>query len=245
MPVKLYINVDHVATIREARKTIEPDPLAAALLAERAGADGITIHLREDRRHIQDEDLSRIRKSIKTQLNLEIAATEEMVGIALKTCPKQVSIVPEKRQEITTEGGLDVISQEKNLRTIKEFMSSQGILFSLFIDPDLRQVEACQRTGADSIEFNTGFYSELTEPKIIRKELLKIQNAASLAASLGIRVFAGHGLNNVNVISIAAIPEVEELNIGHNIVAHSVYQGMEKTVKEMIRSIEQGVKLRP
>lgn len=240
---RLYINVDHVATIREARKTVEPDPLTAALLAEQAGADGITIHLREDRRHIQDKDVARIRQSIKTKLNLEMAATEEMIQIALKTRPHQVSLVPEKRQEITTEGGLDACSQEKNLQNARNRFKSQGILFSLFIDPDLKQIDAAHRIGADSIEINTGLYSELKNKKEIEEELSKIRKAAHYAAGLGLRVFAGHGLNNENVAAIAAVAEIEELNIGHSIVAHSVYVGMENAVKEMTRSIEQAVRL--
>ncbi|MFQ5672293.1 MAG: pyridoxine 5'-phosphate synthase [Nitrospinales bacterium] len=242
---RLYINVDHVATIREARKTVEPDPLAAALLAEQAGAHGITIHLREDRRHIQDRDVARIRESIKTRLNLEMAATEEMVGIALQTRPEQVSLVPEKRLEITTEGGLDVCSQEEHLRDVKDRITARNILFSLFVDPSLRQIDAAHRIGADSIEINTGLYSELTDDKAVREELEKIRQAAGHAAQLGLRVFAGHGLTNDNVVAIAAIPEIEEFNIGHSIVARSVYLGMKQAVGEMLRSIERGVKSRP
>jgi len=243
--IRLYINVDHVATIREARKTVEPDPLTAALLAEQAGADGITVHLREDRRHIQDRDVARIRESIKTRLNLEMAATGEMVGIALQTRPQQVSLVPEKRLEITTEGGLDVCAQEEHLRTVKDRIASRNILFSLFIDADPRQIDAAQRIGADSIEINTGLYSETTDGPAADEELKKIRQAAGHAAQLGLRVFAGHGLTNDNVLAIAAIPEIEELNIGHSIVGRSVYLGMQQAVGEMLRSIERGVKLRP
>lgn len=241
---RLYVNVDHVATVRQARKTVEPDPLVAALLAERAGADGITIHLREDRRHIQDRDVARIRKEIKTKLNLEMAPTEEMVRIALKTSPDQVSLVPEKREEITTEGGLDVCSQEKRLKDLKDRFKLAGILFSLFIDPDIKQINAAHRVGADSVEINTGLYSELEDAGEIERELSEIRKAALHAAERGLRVFAGHGLTTENVSAIAVIPEIEELNIGHNIVARAIYQGMENSVKEMIRSIERGVRRR-
>lgn len=242
--IRLYINVDHVATVREARKTNEPDPLAAALLAELAGADGITVHLREDRRHIQDHDVARIRESIKTVLNLEMAATEEMVGIALKTRPHQVSLVPEKRQEITTEGGLDVMGQETRLKSIRDKFRDAGILFSLFVDADPRQMDAAKRVGADSVEINTGRYTEMTSPKAVEDQLILVQQAARHAAEQGLRVFAGHGLTTQNVVSIAAISEIEELNIGHNIVARSIYMGMERAVKEMRSAIERGIRLR-
>ena len=236
---RLFVNVDHVATIREARKTVEPDPLIAAQSAESAGADGITIHLREDRRHIQDHDVERIRSAIKTRLNLEMAPVEEMVEIALRTRPYQVSLVPEKRQEITTEGGLDVCSQMETLIQIKERLALSGILFSLFVDPDPRQIEAAGRVGADSVEINTGGYSELKIAEDIEQALVKIRQSANQAVGLGLRVFAGHGLTNENVQAIAAIPEIEELNIGHHIVARAVFCGMEKAVKEMIHSIKE------
>jgi pyridoxine 5-phosphate synthase len=238
--IRLFVNVDHVATIREARKTIEPSPLKAALLAEKAGAEGITIHLREDRRHIQDDDVRVIRQGVSTPLNLEMAPTEEMVELALEIQPYQVSLVPEKRQEITTEGGLDVCSQEKALTEIGEKMHGKGILFSLFIDPDTKQVDAAQRIKADSIEINTGKYSELESAEEVEAELERIQKSAKRAAEKGLKVFAGHGLNYENVKAIAAIPEIEELNIGHFIVGQAVYGGMENAVTEMIRSIKAG-----
>ena len=238
--IRLFVNVDHVATIREARKTIEPSPLKAALLAEKAGAEGITIHLREDRRHIQDDDVRVIRQGVSTPLNLEMAPTEEMVELALEIQPYQVSLVPEKRQEITTEGGLDVCSQEKALTEIGEKMHGKGILFSLFIDPDTKQVDAAQRIKADSIEINTGKYSELESAEEVEAELERIQKSAKRAAEKGLKVFAGHGLNYENVMAIAAIPEIEELNIGHFIVGQAVYGGMENAVTEMIRSIKAG-----
>jgi len=243
--IRLFVNVDHVATLREARKTVEPDPLKAALLAERVGADGITIHLREDRRHIQDDDVFRIREKIGTVLNLEMAAVEEMVQIALKTKPFQVSMVPEKRQEITTEGGLDVISQKDHLRKIGERIQSQGIRFSLFVDADPRQIDASREVGAESIEINTGSYSELKDGGDVRQELEKIKTAAHHAAEQGLRVFAGHGLTDENVIAIAGIPEIEELNIGHSLVSRSVYYGLEQAVKNMMGAIQEGITRRP
>ena len=235
---RLFVNVDHVATIREARKTQEPDPLKAALMAEKMGADGITVHLREDRRHIQDKDLHIIHNNIGTKLNLEMAAVDEMVAISLELKPYQVSLVPEKRQEITTEGGLDVCSQVPELIDIRKRIKNEGILFSLFVDPDINQLYACKEVKADSIEINTGNYSELLAPKDVETELLRIQKASKYASDMGLRVFAGHGLNYYNVKAIVAIPEVEELNIGHFLVAQSVYVGMENAVKRMIQIIE-------
>ncbi len=239
--VRLFVNVDHVATIREARKTVEPDPLEAALLAEKAGADGITVHLREDRRHVQDHDVFRIREKIKTVLNLEMAAVEEMVQIALKIRPYQVSLVPEKRLEITTEGGLIVILQNEHLKKIREQIQSQGIRFSLFVDPDLRQIDASQEVGAESIEINTGLYSELNGPVAVQQELKKIKNSARHATEQGLRVFAGHGLTDENVVAIAGISEIEELNIGHSLVSRSVYYGLQQAVKNMMQAIQEGV----
>ena len=235
---RLFVNVDHVATIREARKTQEPDPLKAALIAEKMGADGITVHLREDRRHIQDKDVRIIHNNIGTKLNLEMAAVDEMVEIALELKPYQVSLVPEKRQEITTEGGLDVCSQVTELIDLRKRIKNEDILFSLFVDPDINQLEACKEVEADSIEINTGNYSELIASKDVKTELLRIQKASKYASDMGLRVFAGHGLNYDNVKAIVAIPEVEELNIGHFIVAQSVYVGMENAVKRMIQIIE-------
>ena len=243
--IRLFVNVDHVATIREARKTVEPDPLTAALLAEQAGADGITVHLREDRRHVQDDDVSRIRKKIKTVLNLEMAAVEEMVQIALKIKPYQVSLVPEKRQEITTEGGLNIVSQKEHLKKIREQIQSQGIRFSLFIDPDPRQIDASREVGAESIEINTGLYSGLSDVAAVQQELEKIRQSARHAVEQGLRVFAGHGLTDENVIAIAGIPEIEELNIGHSLVSRSVYYGLEQAVKNMIEAIQEGISQRP
>ena len=242
--IRLYVNVDHVATLREARKTVEPDPLKAAELAIKAGAYGITIHLREDRRHIQDHDVDRILKRITAPLNLEMAAVDEMVQIAIKTRPRQVSLVPEKRQEITTEGGLDVVSQEGHLAAIKERLKSHCIQFSLFIDPDSRQINAAKHVGADSIELNTARYSETFGTIEGNAELIKIQESARQAAEAGLKVFAGHGLNTENVVDIASISQIEELNIGHSIVGHAVYEGFEKAVDNMILSINKGTAMR-
>jgi pyridoxine 5-phosphate synthase len=234
----LFVNVDHVATIREARKTYEPDPLKAALLVEKVGVEGITVHLREDRRHIQDKDVRIIHNNIKTKLNLEMAAIKEMVDLALELKPYQVSLVPEKRQEVTTEGGLDVCSQIPELLNIQKRIKSQGILFSLFVDPDIRQIEASKEVNVDSIEINTGLYSELTDQSKIEEELARIRVAAKQAERLGLRVFAGHGLRYDNVKAISAIPEIEELNIGHFLVAQSVYIGIEEAVRIMKKVIK-------
>lgn len=241
---RLYVNVDHVATLREARKTVEPDPLRAAQLALSAGAYGITVHLREDRRHIQDADVRRIKDSIQAPLNLEMAAVDEMVDIALGTRPCQVSLVPEKRQEITTEGGLDILANAKRLVRIGDKMRECGILFSLFVDPDPAQIAAAVQVGADSIELNTGRYSESAESEALDMELNKIRLAAKEATGLGLKVFAGHGLTCENVIAIAALTEIEELNIGHSIVSRSVYGGIEWSVREMLASIQKGIELR-
>ncbi|KMP12488.1 pyridoxine 5'-phosphate synthase [Candidatus Nitromaritima sp. SCGC AAA799-A02] len=243
--IRLFVNIDHVATVREARKTVEPDPLEAALLAEKAGAYGITAHLREDRRHVQDRDIERLKEGIRTPLNLEMAAVEEMVQIALKVRPHQVSLVPEKRQEITTEGGLDACSQESHLTAVGTRLKPQGILFSLFIDPVPAQVEAAKRAGADSIELNTGPYSESRSLEETERHLAQIRQASAQASGMGLRVFAGHGLTNENVVAVAAVPAIEELNIGHHIVSRSILAGMERSVKDMLISIQKGVDLRP
>ncbi|MDP7349615.1 MAG: pyridoxine 5'-phosphate synthase [Nitrospinota bacterium] len=236
---ELSVNVDHVATIREARKTNVPDPVAAAVLVELAGADGITIHLREDRRHIKDRDLKLMRQMVKTRLNLEMAATKEMVLIALDTKPDKVSLVPEKREEITTEGGLDVIKHKNQLKNVIRKFHDQKIPVSLFIDPELAQVECSKTIGGDAIEINTGKYSELKTDSEIAKEFKKIQDAVDAAVKLGLNVNAGHGLTYKNVAKIASIQAIEEFNIGHNIVARAVMVGLDKAVKEMIEAINQ------
>jgi len=237
--IKLFVNVDHVATVREARKTYEPDPLKAALLAEKAGAYGITAHLREDRRHVQDDDIRRLKDQITTPLNLEMAAVDEMIRIAIDTKPFQVSIVPEKRQEITTEGGVNILEQEDHLIYVGHKMKEKDILFSLFIDPDADQVEAAKRVRADSIELNTGPYSEASSIDAKSQHLVQLGKAAMQAHDLGLRVFAGHGLTTDNVPAIIHnVPWIEELNIGHHIVSRSIYIGMEQSVKDMINCIQ-------
>ncbi len=239
--IRLYVNVDHVATLRQARQTYEPDPLDAALVAEKAGAHGITVHLREDRRHIQDHDLERIRNAVKGPLNLEMAAVDEMIGIAQNLRPYQVSLVPEKRQEVTTEGGLNVIAQEKHLDEVRMKMVDAGILFSLFVDPDFSQIDASFRAGARSIEINTGPYSECKNDQDRETELKKIADGAKHARDQGLRVFAGHGLKVDNVEPIAVIPEIEELNIGHHLISRSIFVGMEQAVRDMQAAIGRGV----
>jgi pyridoxine 5-phosphate synthase len=242
--IKLFVNIDHVATVREARKTCHPDPLAIALLAEKAGAFGITAHLREDRRHIQEKDIQLLKNNINTPFNLELAPVDEMLDIALEIKPFQVSLVPEKRMEITTEGGLNVCADEDNLLLIGRKLKNKGILFSLFVDPLIEQVNAAHRAQANSVEFNTGAYSESNNVIDIKKHLLSIEKMSAHASSLGLRVFAGHGLTKNNIQSIAAIPEIEELNIGHYIVSRSIYVGIERAIKEILDSIQTGFNLR-
>jgi len=233
MAVKLGVNIDHVATVREARKTVEPEPIAAAVLAELGGADGITIHLRADRRHIKDRDLRLLRQVVKTRLNLEMAATEGMIKIALEVKPDQVTLVPEKPNEVTTEGGLDVEGNLEHIANAVERLKEGGITVSIFVDPDPIQVKAAKEAGADFIEIHTGLYADAKTEKEQRTEYKKIVEAAQLAQNLGLRVNAGHGLNYRNVKPIASIPGIEELNIGHSIVARAVLVGMERAVREM------------
>ena len=230
---RLSVNVDHVATLRQARLGKEPDPVYAAVLAELAGADGIIVHLREDRRHIQDRDLEELRKIIKTRLNLEMANNQEIIRVALYTKPDLVTLVPERREELTTEGGLEVnLNQEAIASTIRMF--HEGVIpVSLFINPDLDQVKAAQRVGADCVEIHTGLYAEANDPRSVDRELGRIINTVKLADKLGLTVNAGHGLNYQNVKSIASIEEIEELSIGHSIVARAILVGMERAVREM------------
>ena len=237
--IKLFVNVDHVATVREARKTYEPDPLEAAIIAEKAGAYGITAHLREDRRHMQDNDIRRLKDQITTPLNLEMAAVDEMIKIAIETKPFQVSIVPENRQEITTEGGLNVLEQEEHLIEVGHKLKERDILFSLFIDPDTDQVKSAKRVKADSIELNTGPYSERSSIDGNTQDLAQLKKAAVQAYDLGLRVFAGHGLTVDNVPAIIRnVPWIEELNIGHHIVSRSIYVGMDQSVRDMVSCIQ-------
>jgi pyridoxine 5-phosphate synthase len=235
--IRLGVNVDHVATVRQARRAPEPDPLEAALLAQRAGADSIIVHLREDRRHIQDRDVNILRKKVK-RLNLEMAVTEEILKIACKIRPDQATLVPEKRQELTTEGGLDVARNLKKISKAVEKLKKKGILVSLFIDPDLKQVTASAQTGAPMVELHTGCYAEAKSQKKEDKELKRIARAARKARELNLEVSAGHGLTYQNVSRIIKIPEIEELNIGHNIIARAVMVGMKEAVNEMLNLIK-------
>ncbi len=231
---RLSVNIDHIATIRQARRGTEPDPIAAAVLAELAGAEGIIAHLREDRRHVQDRDLRLLRETVETKLNLEMAATEEMQRIALEVKPDFITLVPEKREELTTEGGLEVASRTDFMKSYISRLQQGGIAVSLFVDPDDNQIAAARKSGADWVELHTGAYANAKNEKDRGRELAKIIEAAKLAGSLGLRVGAGHGLNYVNVRKIARIPEVEELNIGHSIISRAALVGMERAVREMI-----------
>lgn len=237
--VTLGVNVDHVATIRQARGINEPDPVTAAALAELAGAECITVHLREDRRHIQDRDVELLRKTVKTRLNLEMAATEEMIGIALKVLPDSVTLVPEKRQELTTEGGLDVVQLRAGLKEQISTLRQGGILVSLFIDPDLDQIKAAHRVGADAIELHTGSYCEVSEEADRKAELAKLEMAVRAGRKLGLQVNAGHGLNYVNVRDVVALDGIQELNIGHSIVSRAVLVGMDRAVREMVALLKE------
>lgn len=232
-PIYLGVNIDHIATLRNARGTSYPDPVHAAEIAERAGADGITIHLREDRRHILDRDVKILRQTLQTRMNLEMAVTDEMVQIALETLPEYVCLVPEKREELTTEGGLDVAGQLDKIKAATEALSRAGIKVSLFIDPSKEQIDAAKYCGAPFIELHTGHYAEAKTDQEIETELDKIARAATYAASQGITVNAGHGLTYHNVGPIAALPEIYELNIGHSIIGRAVFDGLEKAVRDM------------
>ncbi len=236
--MKLAINVDHIATIREARQSNEPEPVLAALLAEQAGAEGVVCHIRSDRRHIKERDLRLFRETVKTKLNIEMAATEEMKRIALEINPDVVSLVPETPEELTTEGGLDVISNEKQLLPHIKKLRNAGIKISIFVDPNLKQIEACHKVGVDLIEINTGKYADLKSGKERQKALDEIRKAAEHGHSMGLEIHAGHGLDYKNVLPVAAIPEITEFSIGFSIVARSAIVGIEKAVKEMIALIE-------
>lgn len=234
-PIYLGVNIDHVATVRQARGSQYPEPVHAALVAEQAGADGITVHLREDRRHIQDRDVFLLRDTIQTRLNFEMGVTDEMLGIALKLKPEFCCLVPEKRQELTTEGGLDIVGQFSKIDNAVKTLATENILVSLFIDADFKQIDAVAKAGAPFIEIHTGAYADATCPKIQRAELERIRAAAEYAASLGIIVNAGHGLHFHNVQAIAAIPQMYELNIGHALIARAIFTGLGPAVAEMKR----------
>ncbi|MEN3334831.1 MAG: pyridoxine 5-phosphate synthase [Blastocatellia bacterium] len=241
--IRLNVNIDHIATLRQARRTYEPSVAAAAVLADLAGASGITIHLRGDRRHIQDDDALTLRAVVKTHLNIEMAATDEMVQIARTVKPNAATLVPERADEVTTEGGLDVVAREAELQRVVAEIAQAGILVSIFVDPEPAQIEASQRTGAQQIEICTARYAELTDPtrqgeaKAIEMELTRIAECANRAGELGLQVAAGHGLTYRNVAAIAEIYPIEELNIGHNIVARAALVGLERAVREMIAAI--------
>ncbi|WP_413285193.1 pyridoxine 5'-phosphate synthase [Vibrio sp. MA40-2] len=231
--ILLGVNIDHIATLRNARGTKYPDPVHAAEIAERAGADGITVHLREDRRHILDRDVRILRETIQTRMNLEMAVTDEMVDIAVQTQPEFVCLVPEKREELTTEGGLDVKGQLEKIKAATEKLTAAGIKVSLFIDADREQIDAAKACQAPFIELHTGHYADASTEQDQQDELKKIAAAASYANDLGITVNAGHGLTYHNVAAIAALPEVYELNIGHSIMGRAVFDGLDKAVADM------------
>lgn len=232
-PLYLGINIDHVATLREARGTSYPDPIHAALQAELAGANSITMHLREDRRHIQDEDVYRMKAAIQTKLNLEMAVTDEMIEIASKVKPEDCCLVPEKREELTTEGGLDVLSQEEKIKQACSSLANDSVRVSLFIDANKDQIDAAKRCGAPIIEIHTGHYADLKDAVEQAAELQRIKDMAIYADSIGLQVNAGHGLNIHNVAAIAAIDVIVELNIGHAIVADAIFLGLPEAVKLM------------
>lgn len=239
----LGVNIDHIANVRQARRTVEPDPVPMALLAELGGADGITVHLREDRRHIQDRDVELLRQTVRSRLNLEMAATSEMEAIARRIKPDMVTLVPERREEVTTEGGLDVAGQLEALKALVTNLQAAGIPVSLFVDPDDIQLEACKATGARWVELHTGTYAEASWDRQ-PDELARLTEATVLARSLGLRVNAGHGLTYQNVEPVAAIEGMEELNIGHTIVARALAMGLQAAVSEM-RSLVQNPRRDP
>ncbi len=240
--IKLGVNIDHIATLRQARNGIEPDLLEGAALVEKAGADGITVHLREDRRHIQEKDIFLLKKNIKTRLNLEMAVSEEIVKIALRLKPRNVCIVPEKRQELTTEGGIDVCSGEKRIREVVRRLKNRKIMVSLFIDPELRQVRAAGEAGADCVELHTGAYANVKAGKGRKKELERLRKAGKLTVELGMVLNAGHGLDYRNVIPVAGLPRMNELNIGHSIISRAVMTGLGNAVREMKKLIRKANK---
>lgn len=231
--MRLAVNIDHIATLRQARKGHDPEPVAAAVLAEMAGAQGITVHLRGDRRHIQDRDVELLQQTVSTRLNVEMAATEEMASIAARMKPYQVTLVPERPDELTTEGGLDVLAHAGEIETFIKRMHDAAVQVSIFLDPEPAQVEKAKSVGADAIEINTGRYADAPIASAAG-ELERIREAARAGAAASIEVLAGHGLNYVNVIPIAAIPEIVELNIGHSIVSRASLVGMERAVRDMV-----------
>jgi pyridoxine 5-phosphate synthase len=243
MPVRLHINIDHVATVRNARGTRYPDPVFAAGLCEAAGADGITAHLREDRRHIRDDDVERLRASVNTLLNLEMAVTEEMIGIAARVVPDVITLVPERREERTTEGGLDVSGQRAGVEAVVKMAKERGIKVSLFIAPDEASVEASAALGVAQVELHTGEYCHATGARV-DEELGRLRRAAARAAALGLEVAAGHGLTRRNVGPVVAIPDIIEVNIGHSVIADAVFFGLERAVRDLRGAINRGARNR-
>lgn len=235
--IELGVNIDHVATIRQARRTYEPDPVWAAVEAHLGGADGITVHLRGDRRHIQDRDLEVLKQVVRTRLNVEMAATQEMTRIALTVKPHQVTLVPERREELTTEGGLDVVLNSVQIRPMLKTLQEAGIETSLFVDPELEQVKECHKLDARAIEINTAAFSEAQDTRAREAAQRKVLDASRLARKLGLEVHAGHGLGYLNVPPLAAVSEIVELNIGHSIVARALLVGMERAVREMKQTL--------
>ena len=233
--ILLGVNIDHVATLRQARGTSYPDPVQAALVAEQAGADGITAHLREDRRHIQDRDIYLLKDMLHTRLNLEMAVTDEMIGIATDVKPAACCLVPEKRAELTTEGGLDVAGNPERMLNACQTLADAGIEVSLFIDPEFKQIDAAVKAGAPVIELHTGCYADAENSQQQKQELERVKKAAEYAHSLGLQVNAGHGLHFHNVDAICRIPEIVELNIGHSIIAQAVFSGLDQTVRDLKR----------
>ena len=232
------VNIDHVATLRQARGEGSPDPIAAAQICEQAGADSVVCHLREDRRHINDDDLRKLRGIVGTKLNLEMSCAHDIVDIALKVLPEQATLVPERRKELTTEGGLDVIANQSLVEQVAKRLGSAGISTSLFIDPEEFQIETAKRIGAECIELHTGRYANASSEPEATQELRALMQSAKLARSLGLKVFAGHGLNYENVKRIVEIKEIEELNIGHSIISRAVFIGLENAVKEMLALVK-------
>ncbi len=235
---RLNLNVDHVATLRQSRGGTDPDPVAAALISELSGSSGIVVHLREDRRHVQERDLEILKKCVQTKLNLEMAATDEMVRIAGRIKPDMATLVPEKRKELTTEGGLNVAASFKKIKAVVTKLKKYNIFVSLFVDPDKEQIDRSKEAGSDMVEIHTGMYANARSERSQNRELRKIENAVNHALTLGLRVSAGHGLNYHNVRKVAAIDGIEELNIGHSIISKSVLVGMEKAVRDMIELID-------
>jgi pyridoxine 5-phosphate synthase len=235
--IRLGVNIDHVATVRQARRAVEPDPVAAAVLALLGGADGITVHLREDRRHIQDRDVRLLRPVVTHRLNLEMAAVDAIVDIACEVRPDEATLVPERREELTTEGGLDVVANQKAVGRALERLKKAGVEASLFVDPDDRQIEMARLLGAAAVEIQTARYSEARTPADRERELTELREATAFARQQGLHVHMGHGLNYCNVLAVARISGVEELNIGHSIVSRAVLVGLERAVREMKQAI--------